>query len=521
MVATRLHSAAVILIGCAMLAASGASAQHQPLVPNSQRYRERNPSAIRGRSGSAAITARALASLRTGKVSFEATTGLLDTTWPAPIGSFTALQLKGFKANGTVASTDVLSVPPNAGTLSYDVVPLALGQTYQVQANVRGANGARTDVVTARGTVRPRPDLTIAFEGPTRVPGDTAVPLTAVVSNLGTDVGAVMNCRLYVGDSPDFVDQASFIWVDGGDSVSCVFSHVFTQLGAQPVRVAVTDVVPADDDAGNNVASAVIDVFENATPSVTWTLTKQRSVLDEGHRHSDGWYTFEYPRQGSGNVRGSDWNYDYDYDVVASENVELTLSSKTIVSFPLASYDVSFVSGGQTVGRLQGTNAAADYEYGDANAGGAALTRYDDATRTILYVSTYHDQIDVNSLIYAQRVANRTTYWASGYQRYWMSWAPGQDTYNYYTPLDEGYGALSPVLDETVLANVADHAGRTFTGGGTVSPTSEEQSLNEPLQCYDLLGQTVYGWETAHVCASEDYHAVTSYGGAVGTTGGY
>jgi hypothetical protein len=330
-----------------------------------------------------------------------------------------------------------------------------------------------------------------------------------------------MGCRLYVGDSPDFVDQASLIWVDGGDSVSCVFSHVFTQLGPQSVRVAVTDATPADDDPSNDEASAVIDVFESSTPLVTWTLTKQRSVLDEGHRHSDGWYTFEYPRQGSGSVRGSDWSFDYDYDLVANENVELQMSSTTFVTFPLATLDASFVSGGQTMGALHETNAAADQELGDANAGSASLTRYDDATHTVLYVSTYHDQSYVNTFIDAQRLANRTTYWASGYQHYWMSWAPGQDTYNYYTPRDDGYGALSPVLDETAQVSVTDDAGRTFVGGGTVSSTSEEQSLNEPLQCQDLVGQTVYGWETTHVCASEDYHVVTSYGAALGTTGGY
>jgi hypothetical protein len=431
------------------------------------------------------------------------------------------LNCSALNANGTVDSTTNLPVAGNAGSVVFDAVPLVIGQSYQVQANVRGVDGARTDVVTAQASVRRRPDLTIAFGGPSRAPVATAVVVTARVSNLGSDVGARADCLLYIGDASDIADEAPGIWVDGNDSVSCVFSHVFNQVGSQRVRVAVANAVPADDDTSNNEASSVIDIFDDLTPQVTWFITKSRTVTDQAHLHSEGHITFEYPRQGSPSVRGSDWNYDYVYTVVANESTELSLTSLTNMFYPLASFDLSGSSGGQSTASMHETNVQPDSVFGDATAGGTYLSRYDAATGTVVYLQTYFDPITVSTYLYAQRVASRTTYWASGYTHYWMSWAPGQDIYVYYTPRDDAAGALSPVLDETMTMQIVDAAGRTFGGGGTVTPSSQEQWVDLPLACRDAAQQTIFGYETLHVCQEQVYHSVASYGTASGTTGSY
>lgn len=359
--------------------------------------------------------------------------------------------------------------------------------------------------------------------GPSRAPVATATVITAVVSNLGTDVGATADCQLFAGDSPDIVDQASAIWIDGGDSVNCVFSHVFNALGSQTVRVAIVNAAPADDDPINNQATGTIDVFDIQSPQVAWTISKNRMITDQGHLHSDGWVKFEYPRIGGPVAHGSDWNYDYVYDLVANEAADITLTSSTSVSYPLANLDLSFSSGGQDLVSMHASNVTPDDEFGDAESGGATLSRYDTATQTSLYFQTYHDRRDVSTYLYALRIANRTTYWATGYRHDWITWGgvPTQDSYQYYTPRNDAAGTLSPELDETVQMSIVDAAGRTFAGGGTVTPASEEQIVDQPLVCNDGAHQTIFGFQTFHVCAEESSHSVFSFGIITGTSGGY
>jgi hypothetical protein len=509
--------AASAVVGVLFVAGS-ALARRPPLVPSSQHYRERNPSAATGRSGTAVVSSRALRSRRTGDVSLEVATGALDGNWPYPVGTLAGIQVKALRADGSLERTTVLDGVAGTSSVVVSPAPLGSGGAYQLQARVRGADGARTDVVTTEGAVRIRPDLGITFDGPTRVPVDAATTLTATVSNPGTDVGATATCRLYVGGSTVPSDEAWGVWVDGGDQVSCVFSHVFDQLGPQSIRVAVENVVPADDFAGNDSATAVVDVVGNPTPEVTWLVDKSRAVYDAGFERSNGYTTFTLP---GGSSWGSEWDYRYDLVRSGNESTSLWLLSATRVTFPLQNLDVSFASGGASLFELHEQNLAADYEWQDGASGGSWLSLWDDASRTMVYVQTSYSERDVNTSLSAQRMANQVTYWATGYTRTWWSSLPGGDVVTYYTPRDDRLGTFSAQLDETATLVALDGAGRVFEGGGTVTLQSEERTMSVPLTCYDDSRPTYLGYMTSHACVESMTHAVFSNGQITGTSGGF
>jgi hypothetical protein len=217
------------------------------LVHNSTKYRDSGIANATGRSGTAAITAQAL-------LNRDGTTDLTLTT-------------------GDTGSIEKVQVKLETGTRNYDTAGntlalhlddlLARHAMVQVQSNVRGIDGHRTDVVTVDEIVKLRPDLVAGGLGmPPRAFTGVPLTITGIAEERNGDAGARADCVLRV-DGVE-VDRATGIWVDAGDSVTCQFEYTFETAGDRVVELALEGVAPGDWNGANNAVTQVLNV---AAPS--------------------------------------------------------------------------------------------------------------------------------------------------------------------------------------------------------------------------------------------------------------
>jgi hypothetical protein len=246
------------------------------LVHNSTKYRDSGIPNATGRSGTATITAQALLN-RDGSTDLELTTG--DT------GSIARVQLKletGTRNyDGTAGNTFSLHLDD----------PLARHSVVQVQSNVRGIDGHRTDVVTVDETVKLRPDLVAAaLDAPPRAFAGVPLTITGIAGERNGDTGARADCVLRV-DGVE-ADRATGIWVDAGDSVTCQFEHTFEAAGDRLVELRLEGVAPGDwNDANNAVTQVLTVVAPSAMPEwlangIEETWQRYRKV-DSPFEHSE------------------------------------------------------------------------------------------------------------------------------------------------------------------------------------------------------------------------------------------
>lgn len=225
--------------------------------PVSQKYRDTGAKPATGRSGSAAIQARALLGAG-GTTDLEVTTGTFDGG--TPLGSLAKIQIKLLTDGGDVLQTDNFrKTLTGNGYADFIYDNLTRGQLTQVQASVTGIDPNRTDVVTVSTNVKLRPDLEAGgINAPAQVMVDTPVTVSGVVAEINGDVGARSTCRLLVDDVE--VGAIPGIWTDASSSVTCQFHTSFGTTGTKRIAFRVSDVVPGDYDASNNQANASIEV---------------------------------------------------------------------------------------------------------------------------------------------------------------------------------------------------------------------------------------------------------------------
>ncbi|HYW54782.1 MAG TPA: hypothetical protein VE826_12495 [Dongiaceae bacterium] len=225
--------------------------------PNSIKYRDAGAHPATGRSGSAQVQSRALLA-KDGSTLVEATTGVLDGP-PGP-GSITKVQAKLFNPDGSLQQTQNYNSLTTGPYTSDTYSTLVRNDKVQLDTHVNGVD-PRTDDVTVVDVVKLRPDIAVrSLNGPAQAYVNTSVIFQAVISELNQDVGAHANCVLSVDGQP--VDSAVAIWVDAGQSVSCMFAYTFSATGTHAVSVAVVNVVPGDFDPSNNTAQTSIEVVQ-------------------------------------------------------------------------------------------------------------------------------------------------------------------------------------------------------------------------------------------------------------------
>ncbi|HEX8155252.1 MAG TPA: hypothetical protein VF698_19115 [Thermoanaerobaculia bacterium] len=261
-------------------------------IPNAIKYRDTSKPAAKGRSGSAAIEARALLA-RNGTTDLVVTTGSLDADAPAP-GNIDKVQVKLAAADVTRNFNNLSS----GGLFAQSFTGLGAGEPLQIQTNVSGIDPNRTDVATVSETVKLRPDLAIdALHVAPHTAAGVPLRVNALISERNGDLGARTNCVLLAGGVE--VDRANNLWVDAHGTVSCQFVYAFESTGLQELQVALTGVNPGDYDTSNNSASATIRVFATATEMPQWwasgeernwtSTTKARSYFQEMDSSDHGW----------------------------------------------------------------------------------------------------------------------------------------------------------------------------------------------------------------------------------------
>ena len=229
--------AAVLVIGSIQPLA----AQRPQLHPNRQKYSDAGMRPVTGRSGSASLQARALLGSN-GVAHVEASTGDLDAS-TAP-GTIRKMQMKILSPTGKPTSTQNFE-GRGSGHWSMDVPQLGENTRIQLQANVSGIDGNRTDVVTVTVPVKRLPDVAVdGVAAPGRALAGLPVNVVATLSEKNGDVGARASCMLQIDGT--LADQARNIWIDAGHTVSCAFQTTVTTVGSHKVTVYVTGISPTD-----------------------------------------------------------------------------------------------------------------------------------------------------------------------------------------------------------------------------------------------------------------------------------
>jgi hypothetical protein len=200
------------------------------------KYRDSSAPHATGRSGSATLAARALLGAG-GVTDLTITTGDLDELEAAP-GELAQIQVKAFTPDGESLYTLTFQRPSAGGSVVLRLNGLSRGSRVRVQANVRGIDRNRTDVVTLTETVKSGASLQVQISAPGQVRVGLPAVITGVVSESGGDSGAWTACELWVNGSK--VDQAARVWVDAGDAVTCAFTHSFERAGEHDVEVRVS-----------------------------------------------------------------------------------------------------------------------------------------------------------------------------------------------------------------------------------------------------------------------------------------
>ena len=443
-----------------------------PFHSNAEKYRDQGAHPATGRSGSASIQSRALLG-KDGNTAFEATTGELDGATPP--GEIAKVQLTSLNGNGdAIVTTNFNHI--GGGYWSTIVPGLLRYAPMQLQTNVRGIDGNRTDVVTVQTTILQRPDLrVVAPQHPDKAYVNTSVAISALVSELNGDVGARADCELFVDGTQ--VDNALGIWVDAGDAVSCAFAYTFRSTGTHTVAVLAGNVVPGDWDTANNSASNNIEIV---LPIVNLNWYSSAYTNDQGYDVRNGTRT-------SSNCSYY-YNYslcNYGYETFAygsqSRNTSFSFSASTSQAaavFP-ASLAFSATTDNSPISNASGLIGTAGQQ--------GCLDTYDASTTTWGTICATSGSTSVSF----NRYGGASTYYSNGYQQnyqqytyYCYAWFGGY----YYACGWTGSGSSSQWSynntsgdpsslfylgsQVTVGLTLTDATGRSFVAGGSYPTTS-------------------------------------------------
>lgn len=407
------------------------------LHSNAIKYADNGAHPATGRSGSASIMSRALLG-KDGSTVVEATTGTLDQG--AAPGTISKVQAK-LNHVGTLSTANYNGL--NAGgywTQSY--TGLQRSDKVQVQANVRGIDGSRNDVVTVSNDVRLRPDLAASnLTAPAKAKVNTVVDISAQVSELNHDVGARATCVLTVDGTT--VDHADGIWVDAGDAVTCAFQNTFTTLGNHTIAVSATNVVPGDWDTANNTVTGTIEIV-NPEVRLQWNMYFDAREGTYAYTYNDDWYYNESE------------SYDYHYrnaSIYATTTDATPINGNATATAVLTSDNVVVA------------NAAIALP----NYGGTCRSGYDPVTNTSVNLCTYPSGAQLN----AQTYASRTTYYG---QYYYYG-----EVYSYA----DNYGVAPYAVGSTIGydVKVTDAAGTQWRAQGQVAPYHQHVQYDNGAYC--------------------------------------
>jgi hypothetical protein len=444
--------------GAAMPALTASDGQ-PVLIPNSVKYRDTGGRPATGRSGSAELEALALLS-KDGATTLEVQARHVD---PAiqNTGTVGKLQLKALAPDGTTKF--VRNFHGQMGTEPMVLRGLTRGDALQFQANVRGLDGNRTDIVTVTETVKRLPDLRVEISAPEEVAANMPMNVLAVVSEQNGDLGTIADCRLYAGGQ--LVDHANGLWVDAGDAVTCALTWTPAIAGSYPLEVRVSTGDSPEWDDSDNLATATLRV-RDATPEFsTNAYFRQLTSVDSGH-YEDRW------RWGLDGVAGE--SVSDVYDASTDQRGGMYGHMRGVITEPVV-VRVSMSTGGRVVHEAEWTDAhpysTDDWCTGQWEAGAG-------------FFMCSRGWLRQTSFDYAF-MAGAVTYHSQGFMRTWDE-LTGADTYVYHWNQNEEW-------DETVTL------GGDWTFDVRLTTPSAEHAMFKALR---LVRAEPWGYGQPYECST-------------------
>lgn len=449
--ASLLCGAALLLAGCtdeasspagpsdpapAAFKKSGGASSSSARPP---KYRDSSLPHATGRSGTARLAALALLG-PDGLTRLTLTTGDLDDPAAAP-GHISKAQVKIFSGGrhaGTLNFHDI-------GRATTTLVLPGLGRldSLRVQANVRGVDGRRTDVVTVTETVKLGPSLHVAIDAPERIVAGVPTPVTALVTETAGDVGTRADCELYAGGV--LVDRAEAVWVDAGDAVTCLFTYTPSATGDQRLEVRVRT---TDGELTGPVSSTASDNVSVVAPGATVQAEAQDRTLTTRSRLEYSW------RRPDGATK------EYSETVTHAERAQtitVTGALPRAAAFPLLSVELAYESAGGAWHTEAWTALA-----GTPDAQGRLCnSRTVSEQGAIFFLCTTGSGATGATTFGYTRFAGTVTYRAAGFIRTFDAGAgPGMVTWNDGYTTYNGGGQIRPWgNDVTVRIRVTDAQG--------------------------------------------------------------
>lgn len=372
------------------------------------RYRDRGAKPWTGRSGSASLSAMALRGAD-GVVHLVATTGDLEAPGAAP-GSIAKLQVKGLGPDQAHLFTRNHNRLSGGGTVELEVPGLPAGSALRLQANVRGIDGRRTDVVTVEVPVVAGPGLALAVDVPAEVVPGVPFNVTAVVSETGGATGALARCVLYVdGVAADTIED---VWVDAGDAVSCAFTATVDAPGEHRMVVRVEDVRPAGVASFADVPSlsaggeaAALVRVSPPRPSLSWTASVHDRTVSSISRFD---YNWSMPN-------GSHKEYEStDGEARRAQTLSVYATLSRAVSLPVAAVEVGVESGGADW-HTESFSAPAFSDGADGTCWSQSVTEQG----SMLSLCTTGSGAEGSTVFSYTRFAGTVTYLSNGFYRRW------------------------------------------------------------------------------------------------------
>jgi len=441
------------------------SAPSARLVSNTVKYHDGSAPHATGRSGSARLEGLAVTG-GGGVTTLTITTGSLDDPNHAP-GQITRAQIKVFDAGGALLFTQNHNGLNGGGTQTFLLQGLAPGARIQVQANVKGIDGRRNDVVTLTETVKVAAVLHVDVSVPGQALVGAPVVITGTVSETGGDVGTRADCVLYVDGQA--VDRADDIWVDAGDAVTCAFRYTFASAGSHTVEVRANGTGASASLTTNGGGEVAVDVDPVAqagwTAQVEDLSSASTSVLDYTWSKPDGSHK-EYSNTETTTTR------------TQTVNVQGTRAGAAV--FPLAAVDLAMASSG-IEWQLEHWTAVASAT--DAN-GQQCANRQMPEQGAMFFLC--NGTLGGSSFGYT-RFAGTVTYHSHGFSNTFdgLSGTPNNYSWNDGYTLSSSGGQIRPFGGVVTLTLSVVDAGGAWTLSPTValSPFTDPAVVTTPRTC--------------------------------------
>ncbi|HYW14087.1 MAG TPA: hypothetical protein VE871_19135 [Longimicrobium sp.] len=383
--------------------AAAPSASHAAGHLKHGKYRDTGLPHATGRSGSATLSASAIIG-SDGITRLRVTSGSIHYPGQAR-GELAKVQVKVWTEDGEKILTQNFQRPTPGATVDLRFPGIPAGARFQVQANVRGIDGKRTDVVTVTETGRLGAAFSTTIHLPDQVVVGVPTIVTATVREINGQTGGTTACVLFVDGRE--VDRVNDVWVDAGDQVSCAFTYTFSSAGDHDVRVGLVNV---DSDPGllppPPSSSGVVNAADPNLPP-RWTASVLDRTVQTEIRFDAAWWKPD----------GSHREYERNTgESPRSQTINMTVSLDRATDFPV---DARLALSSNVAGTFQ-SESWSQLTAGAPDANGqACLSQSLVAQGGIFTLCSTGSGLDGSTTFGYTRFAGTVTYHSRGFVRQW------------------------------------------------------------------------------------------------------